>query len=520
MRACGVLGAAVLALAAVLLGPQAASARELKCADLRDIGLDHAGVTKITTEALSETASACRLQVTAKPTPGSDIRIEVWIPVGAAWNGKFVQVGNGGFAGRIPTAYVKAIAAQGYAAAATDDGHQTEQATDGRWALRRPDRVTDFGWRALKVTTSVGKALILAQKGVAPGKSYFDGCSDGGREALMAAQRQPDDFDGVVAGAPAYDFTGLLGYAAFQAQALLNTPGAYFGPPQLAALQAAALKACADGGAYIVDPMACRFDPEQAQCKPGDNPGDGSAACLTPAQVTAARAIYGGLHDPRSGKLLVPGLTFGGEAQAGGWQAWVTGASQDTIGQARSNQFGSNFFKYMAFGDPTYDMTRLDLGAGLDDARGRTAHDLDAVDPNLAAFKARGGKLIQFHGWNDPAIPARLSVVYYEDVRRTMGPTDDFYRLYMVPGMLHCGGGAGPGNVDWLAVLDRWVTVGEAPAALQAAAGSPMAPAPADAPGQLLCPYPQVAAKTASGWRCGGVAAEAPKARPKRRRHA
>lgn len=516
MRVSGLVGAVVLALAAAALTPQGAQARELKCADLRDIGLDHAGVSKVTTETLSDSATACHLEVTARPTPGSDIRIEVWIPVGAAWNGKFVQFGNGGFAGRIPSAVIKAAAMKGYATAATDDGHQTDQATDARWALRRPEKVTDFGWRALKVTTNVGKALVLAQKGVGPGKSYFDGCSDGGREALMTAQRQPDDFDGIVAGAPAYDFTRLLGYAAFQAQTLLNKPGAYLGPPQLAVLQAAALKACADGGRYIVDPQACRFDPGQAQCKAGD---DGSN-CLTAAQVAAARAIYAGLKDPRTGKLLVPGLTFGGEAQPGGWEAWVTGPSQDKIGLARSNQFGSNFFKYMAFGDPGYDMTRLDLGAGLDDARGRTSRDLDAIDPNLAAFKARGGKLIQFHGWNDAAIPARLSIAYYEDVRRTMGPTDGFYRLYMVPGMLHCGGGAGPGNVDWLAALDRWVTVGAAPAALQAAAGSPLAPAPADAPGQLLCPYPQVAAKTASGWRCAGVSATAPSGKPRRHRHA
>jgi len=513
----GLFGAMVLTVAAALLAPQTASARELKCADLRDIALDHAGVTKVTTETLTDTAKACRLQITAKPTPGSDIRIEVWIPVGGAWNGKFVQFGNGGFAGRIPTPYLKAIAAQGYATAGTDDGHQTDQATDARWALRRPDRVTDFGWRALKVTTNVGKALILAQKGVGPGKSYFDGCSDGGREALMTAQRQPDDFDGIVAGAPAYDFTNLLAYFAFEAQTLANTPGGYLGPPQLAALQAAALKACGEGGAYIADPASCRFDPVQAECKPGQEDG---GDCLTPAQVAAARTLYGGLHDPRSGKLLMPGLTFGGEAQAGGWEAWITGPSQDRIGQALSNQFGSNFFKYMAFGDPAYDMLQLDMGAGLDDARGRVGHDLDATDPNLAAFKGRGGRLIQFHGWNDPAIPAGLSIAYAEDLRRTMGATDDFYRLYLVPGMLHCGGGPGPGNVDWLAVLDRWVTEGTAPQGLQAGAGSPMAPQPADAPGQLLCPYPQVAAKTASGWRCSGEAAPAPPKKPRRGRHA
>lgn len=509
--------ASVLGFALLAFAPQSASARELKCAALKDIALDRAGVTKVTTETIGQ-ASACRLQVTAKPTADSDIRIEVWIPVGEAWNGKFVQLGNGGFAGSIRTPMLQALAARGYAVSATDDGHQTDQGTDGRWAMRHPEKIADFGWRALKITTTVSKSLILAQKGVGPGKSYFNGCSDGGREALMEAQRYPDDFDGIVAGAPAYDFTHLLGYAAVEAQALMNTPGAYLGPPQLAILQAGALSACAGGEAYIRNPAACRFDPGQVACKAGQDPSQ----CLTEAQVAAARKIYAGLVDPRSGKTLLPGLTFGGEAQPGGWATWVTGPSQDRIGIALSNLFGNNFFKYFAFEDAGYDMLRLDLGADLDRARDKTSHDLDSTDPNLAPFRAHGGKLLQYHGWNDPAIPARSSIVYYEAVRAAVGPADDFYRLYMVPGMLHCGGGAGPGNVDWLAVLDRWVTVGEAPGPLTAASGSPFAPTPppSDGPTQLLCPYPQVASRDGAGqgsWRCVSADGGGAGAKPGRR---
>ncbi len=511
---CGL--AAALACALLMLAPHPASARELKCASLRDIALDRATVTKITTEALSDKASACRIRVTAKLTSDSVIRMEVWIPVGEAWNGKFVQFGNGGFAGSIPSPFLQALAARGYAAAATDDGHKAGQDTDARWAMRHPEKIRDFGWRALKATTDTGKIMITAQKGVGPGKSYFEGCSDGGREALIEAQRYPDDFDGIVAGAPANDITHLLGYMASQAQALMNTPGAYLGPPQLALLQAAALRACAGGEAFVRDPLACAVDPGQVACKPGQDP----SACLTAEQVAAARALYAGLRDPRSGNVVMPGLTPGGEAQPGGWADWVTGPSRDRIAGALSNQFANGFFKYFVFEDPAYDILRLDLGADLDRARDELSKDLDAIDPDLGRFKAHGGKLIQYHGWNDPAIPARSSIVYYEDVARTLGSTDAFYRLYMVPGMLHCGNGPGPGNVDWLGLLDRWVTTGEAPRAVVAASGSPLAPAPADGRTQLLCPYPQITVRdpTRASFPCALAAPPAPpaaKPRPK-----
>ncbi|HEX7759523.1 MAG TPA: tannase/feruloyl esterase family alpha/beta hydrolase [Caulobacteraceae bacterium] len=506
--------AAALACALLMAAPRTASARELTCVSLRDIALDRANVTKVTTETLGQTISACRLQVTAKPTRDSDIRIEVWIPIGAAWNGKFVQLGNGGFAGSIRTAALQAMAARGYAVAATDDGHQSDQPTDGRWAMNHPEKITDFGWRALKQTTDIAKMLIAAQKGTGPGKSYFTGCSDGGREALMEAQRFPNDFDGIVAGAPANDFTHLLGYAVSQGQTLMNTPGAYIGPPQLAVLQVAALSACAGEGGYIRDPLACAFDPARAVCKAGQDP----PACLTAEQVAAARNLYAGLRDPRSGKIILPGLTFGGEAQPGGWADWVTGPSKDKFGAARSNQFGANFFKYFAFSEPGYDILRMDLAVELDQARAKLSRDLDAVDPNLGGFKSHGGKLIQYHGWNDPAIPARSSIVYYEDVQKTLGPAAGFYKLYMVPGMLHCGGGAGPGNVDWLSLLDRWVTTGEAPGAVMAASDSPFSPEPppADGPTQLLCPYPQVAARNSPD-PCSPAVPAAPKRRPKHR---
>jgi feruloyl esterase len=448
------------------------------CASLTSAALPHAAVTSASDEAAGKVA-ACKIDVTARPTADSDIRIEVWIPEGAAWNGRYVQFGNGGFAGQIASARLQAVAAEGYAVAMTDDGHQSKIGTDASWAVGHPARVVDFGWRALKETTNAAKALIRLYQGGPVKYAYFQGCSDGGREALMEAQRFPDDFDGIIAGAPAYNFSGLLTLAAFDQQALAK-PGAYLDADALKALQAGALAACG-GGAYIADPLSCRFDPASVACPPGEL----RAGCLSPAQVAAARAIEDGLKAPG---LTYPGNSPGAEMARGGWQVWITGASAEHIDQALSRQFGAGFWADLVFGDPGYDILKLDLAKAHAEAA-QAAKVVDSTDPDLRRFRAHGGKLIQYHGWNDPAIPARGSIVYYEDVRGTMGDVSSFYRLYLIPGMLHCGGGPGPSTVDWLGALRGWVEDHQAPVGLiaESAPGAPPARQP-------LCPYP------ASGW--------------------
>lgn len=472
-------------LAMALAAPGLAQA-ETACADLIATTLVHAEVISATAVAQG-TVGLCKVTVTSRPTRDSEIGIEVWIPIGAAWNGKFVQVGNGGFAGSIASGRLRAMAAGGYAVAGTDNGHRAI-GTSAIWALGHPEKIVDFGWRSLKETTDISKALIRAQKGGGPQTSYFFGCSDGGREALMEAQRFPGDFDGIVAGAPANSMSLLFGNAAAQQQALAR-PGAYLDKPALALLQAGALKDCG-GEAFIRDPGACRFDPARLRCVKGQ-----TDACLTGPQVDAARAIYAGRRDPRSGKIAMGGVSPGAEAMNGGWQAWITGATQARNSEAAGYQFSSNAFKYFAFQDPSFDFLKLDLGAQFDRAKARMSPIIDSPNPNLSAFRARGGKLLQYHGWNDPAIPAASSIRYYEDVRATMGDTSGFYRMYLVPGMLHCAGGAGPNTVDWLSVIDSWVVGKTAPGALTAtsvAAGS-----------QLLCPYPGVArADGKGGWTC------------------
>jgi len=482
MKSASLMMAAALGLAA----PAVAHA-ETACEDLAKAALPHAEVTKATTETAGG-KSICKIAVTSRPTQDSNILLEVWIPVGEAWNGKFVQLGNGGFSGRVPSGQLRAMAARGYAAAGTDNGHQSPVGTSASWALGHKEKIVDFGWRSLKETTDIAKALIAAQKAKGPARSYFYGCSDGGREALMEAQRFPRDFDGIVAGAPANYMSQLFGISAGQHQAL-SAPGGYLGEDQRKLLQKTVLAQCG-GEAFIRDPAACHFDPGKLQCKAGQSDG-----CLTVPQVASARSIYDGRRDPRTGKIAFPGFSPGAEAEGNSWNAWITGPTEDKHSNAAGYQFSSNAFKYFAFQDPTFDFLKMDLGAEFDRAHAIMGPMIDSPNPDLSAFRKNGGKLVQYHGWNDPAIPARSSIRYYEDVGRTMGKTDDFYRLYLVPGMLHCGGGPGPGTVDWLATLDSWVGEKVAPAELTATG--------AGGASQKLCPYPAVAQSDGKGaWSC------------------
>jgi hypothetical protein len=479
------LGLSVFALSMIGMAAHA----ETACPDLAKVALPHATVTKAGEEMLGDKL-VCKVAVTSKPTADSDIRMELWIP--ANWNGKFVQVGNGGFAGSIPRGSFGRLAAAGYAVAGTDDGHQDPVGTNASWAQGHPEKVTDFGWRALKETTDISKALLVAKSGKVT-RSYFFGCSDGGREALMEAQRYPGDFDGIVAGAPANYMSQLFALSAFQQQTMAR-PGGYLGPAQRELLQKSALAECGAGEGFIRDPMSCHFDPGKLACKAGQTDG-----CLTAPQVASARAFYDGRKD-KSGKVVFPGYSPGAESLNGSWNAWITGPNAETNQKAAGPSFSSNAFKYFGFQDPNFDYLKMDLGAQMDGAVKKMAAVLDSPDPNLKAFKAHGGKLIQYHGWNDPAIPPRSSVVYYEDVRKTMGDTSDFYRMYLIPGMLHCGAGVGPSNVDWVAQLDAWVGEKKAPGELTATGGPGQAPGgPAS---QILCPYPSAAKKTGEAWAC------------------
>jgi feruloyl esterase len=458
--------AALLLFAAAPALWAAAPAAAAGCDSLAAAAIPGATVTNVSTvtsltaygKVVTLPAPACQVLLTARPSADSDVRIAVLIPQGAAWNGKFVQVGNGGFAGQIPWGSLATALDKGYATAGTDDGHQDDDAESAKWALGHPEKVTDFGWRAVKTTTDVANA-VLAAYGSPPRRRYFVGCSDGGREALMTAQRFPQDFDGIVAGAPAWPWTRLIGnMAAMLKQSLV--PARALPPAKLPALQAAALRACG-GGRYVADPRSCRFDPGTIACTAAE-----TAECLTPTQVETVRMAQAGRTDPVTGRHF-SGLVPGAEAQPGSWESWGVAAEPGNIADANGRGFAWNFFAFLVKDDRGFDLRTLtdaDIIAGYK----RLGATLDADNPDLGAFKARGGKLLGFHGWNDPAIPPGLSVEYFKAVQQATPGTDDFYRLFMVPGMLHCRGGDAPVDVDWFAEIDRWVETGKAPATLVA----------------------------------------------------
>ncbi len=481
--------------AAALLGLAAAPASAAtSCSDLTSLKLPHVTITSATDVPASMTSGGlqsihpayCKVLGTAKPTDDSDIRFEVAIPEGTAWNGRYLQVGNGGFAGTIPAPLITMGVSWGYATAGTDDGHQSTVGTDASWALNHPEKQIDFGYRALKETTDASKAVIAAFEGAQPKYSYFQGCSDGGREALMEAERYPNDFNGIVAGDPANHWTHLLTMAGWNMQALA-APGAFIPPATMKAVQAEAIKQCGDETGVIENPLACHFDPSKIRCK------DAAAAdCLTDAQLGALKKIYGGARNPRTHELILSGYSPGGEGEAGGWVTWITGPTADSNAPLMKG-FGPNFFRYIVFSDPKYDILTLNFDSDVAMTDKKFGKVFNSYDPDLSAFRKHGGKLIQYHGWADPAIPPLDSVAYYNLVQHKMGPTSKFYRLFMVPGMLHCGGGPGPNSLATQPAIRAWVEDGVAPKSLVATKFAGNRPGGVVERSRPLCPFPSVA---------------------------
>ncbi|HYM77951.1 MAG TPA: tannase/feruloyl esterase family alpha/beta hydrolase [Candidatus Dormibacteraeota bacterium] len=449
----------------------------------------------------------CRVVAEAKPTADSDIKLEVWLPA-SGWNGKLQGIGNGGFAGLIDDMQLGMSVKSGYAATATDTGH-TGSPIDAAWAIGHPEKVADFGHRGIHEMTRVAKAVVQAFYSKAPQRSYFAGCSDGGREALMEAQRYPEDYDGILAGAPANNWTRLLSTAAYDTQALTVDPASFIPPAKIATIAAAVNSACdeLDGvrDGVLNDPRQCHFDPASIQCKEGED----SEKCLTAPQVTALKKLYAGTPDSH-GHIVFPGYPPGAEEGQGGWGTWITGQAP---AKSLMAFFGIGFFSSMVYEKKDWDYKTFEVDAGLKAANDKTAQALNANDADLKPFKARGGKLIVYHGWDDPAITSLSTINYYESVLAKMGQkdADSFVRLYMVPGMQHCGGGPGAdsfGQVGNLifddpthsvdASLEQWVEKGAAPSTIIASKfeGQDHTHAKMTRP---LCPYPQAAKYKGSG---------------------
>ena len=436
----------------------------------------------------------CRVLGYVRPA----INFELRLPAAQGWNHKFYMVGCGGFCGQVLSdrpGFTNAMnygLRRGYAAATTDSGHWGTGATDGRWAWNNRLAEVDWGTRAIPEVSRVARALLGAFYGQAAGRSYFAGCSTGGRQALMEAQRFPADFDGIVAGSPALDYTGLVATAmAWMTQANTGPDGQrIFDPVKVSLVQRAVAEACGDADGLVSDPHRCRWNPASLQCPAGSND---ATQCLTPAEVGVLTKWYDAPRNSRGEALYAGGIPRGSEAF---WPVWLAGTPAT---QPLDPAFSRDFLRYMAFQDDpgeTYavgqfdfdrDPARLALMAGM----------YNATSPDLSRFRARNGKLIVYQGWADAVVTPDRTVQWYEDATEAAGgrvAMEKSARLFMIPGFDHCGlSNAGPGiseaGFDPLTALERWVEQGDAPAQL--------ATTKQDAQGRRrwtrpVCPWPQV----------------------------
>jgi feruloyl esterase len=407
--------------------------------------------------------------------------MEVWLPV-SGWNGKFMAVGNGAFSGAVSYSALSANLARGYAVSSTDTGHEGGSAS---FALGHPEKLIDFGWRAVHEMTVTSKKIVAAYYDAGPKFSYWNGCSAGGRQAMKEAQRFPADFDGVIAGAPGLDWTSRAGQAVRVEKPLQKNEASRLLRPQRELLHKAVIDACdaIDGvtDGLIADPDRCGFDPVALQCKASD-----SGSCLTPEQVETARFIYASPKNPRTGRVIT-GLARGSEL---GWTdlGWTASARATGLDQ----------FRFIVFRNPQWQVADLRFDSDIVKAEETDAGIINALEPNLKPFFDRKGKLIHYHGWNDPQISPGNSTQYYTRVLEALGgrgKVDDSYRLFMVPGMAHCGGGEGPNTFDMIGALERWVEQGSAPDQIIATHSTNNKPDRT----RPLCPYPQIAAYKGAG---------------------
>ena len=387
----------------------------------------------------------CRVTATLKPTSDSDIAVEVWMPA-SGWNGKFQAVGNGGWAGSINYPALAAALNEGYATASTDTGHQGNGA---RFALGHPEKEIDFGYRAVHEMTVKSKAMIAAFYGRGPRLSYWNGCSNGGRQGLMEAQRYPADFDGILAGAPANYQTHLHAWSLVVGRAVAMDKESLLPTSKFALLYKTVIQTCdgLDGvkDGLLADPRKCHFDPSVLLCRGGD-----AENCLTAAQVEAAKKIYAPAK-AANGKLIFPSMEPGSEL---GWGALAGGSQPADV--------ALDTFRYLVYKDPNWDWRTFDLDRDV--ALADKEDVMDAIQSNMQPFKAHAGKLLMYHGWADQLIAPENSINFYSRVLETMGPKqDDWVRLFMVPGMQHCRGGPGPNQFDAMSALERWREAGIAP---------------------------------------------------------
>ena len=435
------------------------------------------GIHAATVAAGGDLPSFCRATAVLRPTPDSEIHIEVWLPDRAAWNGKYQAVGNGGWGGSVNTTDMAAALRRGYATSSTDTGHTGGSAS---FAPGHPQKLIDFGYRAIHEMTAAAKGLIASYYGNPPKLSYFQGCSSGGRQALMEAQRFPQDYDGIVAGATTNNWTAMMFGRIWVAQATLTRPEDYIQPELYPVIHRAVLDACPSHAGVLDDPLSCHFDPAALTCKAGQ-----TAGCLTPAQVRAAQRIYTPATNPRTGAVIFPPMERGSEL------VWNTLA-----GGPQPIKLADDYFRYVVFNDPKWNFRTLNFDSDVQRANAVDGGTLSAMNADLRPFVAHGGKLLQYHGWTDQQVMPENSIRYFEAVRAAVGgAAENAHRLYLVPGMNHCGGGDGPSHFDMLTTLETWREQGKPPGTIPAAH---VTDGKVDRT-RNLCPYPEVSRYAGKG---------------------
>jgi feruloyl esterase len=425
----------------------------------------------------------CRVAATLTPSSDSDIKIEVWLPDAGSWNGKFEAVGNGGLAGTIAYPAMAAALASGYATTSTDTGHV---GNSGAFMLGHPEKVIDFGYRAIHEMSVQGKAIVNGYYSSAPKFSYFNGCSLGGRQGITEAQRYPADYDGIVAGAVAWGGMDRYLGVVMNNASMQKVSGAYIPPEKYPAVHEAVLQACdgLDGvkDGILENPLACQFDPKVLQCKAGED----SVSCLTAAEVQTAKMIYAPAKDPKTGKILTGGLMPGTELQ------WGTLYGPQPYGNAAEP------LKYLVMKDANWDPSTLNPATDIEKAQKTDPEGvLKSDNANIKRFFDRGGKLFMYQGFADPQVTSDNAIRYHQMVLDKVGKGVEgkSIELFMVPGMYHCQGGPGTDTFDKMAAIEQWVEKGKAPDRIVASHmtdGKPDRTRP-------LCVFPKIAKWNGTG---------------------
>jgi hypothetical protein len=462
------------------------------CADLAGLRMKDVNVLSATiVAAQAPLPEYCRVLGYIRPA----INFEIRLPT-RDWNGKMLMAGCGGFCGTVDIDTMKLTNGsniglmRNYAAVSMDSGHWGASLADGRWAYNNLVAKFDWGQRAVTATAGVSKAVVQSYYGRPPAKSYFNGCSTGGRMAHMEAWKYPDDFDGIISGAPAVDYTGLVAtFFAWVVQANTGPDGGpILAPAKVKLVEAAVDKACADDDGVVQDPRKCEFNPKSLQCSTA-----AADDCLTAAEVTVLDKWYGGAKNSKGEQLYPGGVPLGSEAY---WSLWLTGSQ---TGSALIPLFGNDFVRYMAFDTdpgPSYSLRKFNFDADPQRMK-MTSEMYNSTNPDLGRFKARGGRLLMYQGWADAIVTPEMTVNYYEAVEQKSGgreATEDFLRLFMLPGVDHCGIQPGPGadqtGYDPLTALEQWVERGIPPAVLLTTKRDKDGAALWSRP---VCPYPRIA---------------------------